>query len=39
MKMLDDKIILTKYKQIKLLGEGSYGNAFLVEVLKDKVHI
>lgn len=26
-----------KYEQIRLLGEGSYGKAFLVECLEDKV--
>jgi hypothetical protein len=26
-----------KYEQIRLLGEGSFGKAFLVESLEDKV--
>lgn len=28
-----------KYEQIRLLGEGSYGKAFLVESLEDRVRL
>lgn len=28
-----------KYEQIRLLGEGSFGKAFLVECIDDKVRV
>jgi hypothetical protein len=31
-------LINNKYEQVRLLGEGSFGKAFLVECIDDKVY-
>ena len=33
-----DTLFNNKYEQVRLLGEGSFGKAFLVESIEDKVN-
>jgi hypothetical protein len=33
----ENNLFNNKYEQVRLLGEGSFGKAFLVETLEDKV--
>ncbi len=34
---INNKQFNSKYEQVRLLGEGSFGKAFLVESIEDKV--
>jgi hypothetical protein len=36
---ISSKPFNSKYEQVRLLGEGSFGKAFLVESIEDKVSI
>ncbi len=35
--MNSETLFNNKYEQVRLLGEGSFGKAFLVECIEDKV--
>ena len=37
--MTSKELFNDKYEQVRLLGEGSFGKAFLVEAIEDKVII
>jgi hypothetical protein len=37
--MNNKELFNDKYEQVRLLGEGSFGKAFLVESIDDKVNI
>jgi hypothetical protein len=35
----ESNLINNRYEQVRLLGEGSFGKAFLVETIEDKVKV